>query len=246
MILIKSMPHQPWTSLHVDALGGESSEGKSKSSLTFDSCGGSNSTSCLKCLIFQLKHNLTRNCKVSISAPLLRFCKRFWVYCRLVYYISYTCVIKKQAVKHLIKGNQPSKVWTVSFSESVTRLYVITHTVLQVVNSTARLILSIVVQDCVGVSPAKVSLYLQKHGHTLKSNMSTQTCTTAKLQWSASDLMTKHKSRDPSHKLRKEDQWEKHGVLHKEERKREICIDNMKPLRWISFAFRCLLSHNHD
>lgn len=39
-----------------------------------------------------------------------------------------------------------------------------TYLVLQVVNSTAHLILSIVVEDCISVCPVKGSLYLQ-HRH---------------------------------------------------------------------------------
>lgn len=37
---------------------------------------------------------------------------------------------------------------------------------LQVINSAACLVLSIVVQDCIGVCPAKGSLYLQHGKHT--------------------------------------------------------------------------------
>lgn len=43
--------------------------------------------------------------------------------------------------------------------------------------------------------------------------------------------MTKHKSRDASHKLSKENQGEKHGILQREEQRQEICIDCIKTLR---------------
>lgn len=59
-----------------------------------------------------------------------------------------------------------------------------TQSVLQVINSTARLILSVIVQHRVPVRPQKGSFY----------------------------LVAKDKSRDPSHQLSQEDQRQEHGI----------------------------------
>lgn len=80
-------------------------------------------------------------------------------------------IVMKEYVAH-DKGvaHASFRVFTWDLSHAISRqgsclllmhLSMMTYLVLQVINSTARLILSIVVQDCVSVCPVKGPLYLQ-------------------------------------------------------------------------------------
>lgn len=96
-----------------------------------------------------------------------------------------------------------------------------TYPVLQVVNGVARLVLSVVIQDSVGVRPVKGPLYLQhkRTRHRAKISLRSTAVGQKTLNYAArSDLVTKHKSGDPSHKLGEEDEREEHGVLHGDSR----------------------------
>lgn len=96
-----------------------------------------------------------------------------------------------------------------------------TYPVLQVVNRVAHLVLSVVIQDSVGVRPVKGPLYLQhkRTRHRAKISLRGAAVGQKTLNYAArSDLVTKHKSGDPSHELGEEDEREKHGVLHGDSR----------------------------
>lgn len=96
------------------------------------------------------------------------------------------------------------------------RSSLMTYPVLQVIHRVAHLVLGVVVQDSVGVSPVKGSLYLRQKSRRHRAQIGLRSSAAGQKTFNyaaRSDLMTKYKSGDSSHQLGEEDEREEHRIL---------------------------------